>query len=821
MYGTHVLLHMSVFLFFWAISDFFYTVYPPFGLITRYTLFAAAIVYIVLSISPLIFINSPYNTPITPPLRAAGIILLIIFRSPKVLVQWYRSNLESISLTGLRYYKGIHFDRERLYSIKAEEGAEDLELHAMKWLFTENDFSDNDMDKFLEGLPGYMTSSQTKPGQLDRYLTAGYLLNRIKDHYMTCATSVELSDDASIARTSSCVKALMRIFKYSRERMKGSPDEAGNLKALRSQKTYIQTLMDDFDALCRTEDPQIALRASCIRALALQGLFSQLITPDSRTTSGLPFPIYRIPIYTFFFPNDNTNTLQQIDKGHTPPDEDTKKLWDSFLHDGPLTNLTILARAIRNREDAPSSSLSFCWMTLDILLTQLGTFHPEESTRAQMDFDKLHENIRTYVRNDKRGFRIRPLLDILDVVARGRRLSMVLSGHPKYYNRADVVFGKKYFRNGELLEAFAHCLPHFISNNSPEVCRDFMEKVVRRDDLWTSLQVNLWNTERSDSPTPDKLRIFEDCCTVLDLAFSVLKDSKKMDWRAPEFGSLFQHFESFITHCFKGAIMGRSTSFRVSIIKARFCNGLLGQFKSDFEREGTLSFRSQWDVACLASLIDTLGLRDKKDAEFWNSYIDGGHIGAKFTTKALDAIDVATRDGPLLIFCQLGHLAASAVPLDQSGLDLKDLEKVWTLQKEAIKNTCLPLKSASVKVWESLDQLRQKVSDLCGKHTGKDRKNLRRLLRRIKEVQDRRPSDADGPIKSESAEEPGPETSAAANSSSSSESRHKLSSFASESTAFSGGTMTGEGEDNFGRARFLLIPEALLTSDQSALWTGF
>jgi len=65
MYGTHVLLHMSVFLFFWAISDYFYTVYPPFGLVTRYTLVAAAVVYILLSISPLIFSNSPYNTPVT------------------------------------------------------------------------------------------------------------------------------------------------------------------------------------------------------------------------------------------------------------------------------------------------------------------------------------------------------------------------------------------------------------------------------------------------------------------------------------------------------------------------------------------------------------------------------------------------------------------------------------------------------------------------------------------------------------------------------------------------------------------------------------
>ena len=35
-----------------------------------------------------------------------------------------------------------------------------------------------------------------------------------------------------------------------------------------------------------------------------------------------------------------------------------------------------------------------------------------------MDFDNLHEDIRTYIRYNKLGFHIRPLLDILDIVAR-------------------------------------------------------------------------------------------------------------------------------------------------------------------------------------------------------------------------------------------------------------------------------------------------------------------------------------------------------------------------------------------------------------------
>ncbi|KAH9984595.1 hypothetical protein BJV77DRAFT_167074 [Russula vinacea] len=43
MYGTHVLLHISVFLFFWALSDFFYTVDRHFGAVARYALVASGL----------------------------------------------------------------------------------------------------------------------------------------------------------------------------------------------------------------------------------------------------------------------------------------------------------------------------------------------------------------------------------------------------------------------------------------------------------------------------------------------------------------------------------------------------------------------------------------------------------------------------------------------------------------------------------------------------------------------------------------------------------------------------------------------------------
>jgi len=258
-----------------------------------------------------------------------------------------------------------------------------------------------------------------------------------------------------------------------------------------------------------------------------------------------------------------------------------------------------------------------------------------------------------------------------------------------------------------------------------------MEDMVCNDDLWISLQVNLWNAQRSDRLTPDKLRVFEDCLTVLDIAFSSLEGSTEVDWRAPEFGSLSHRFELFITHCFKDSFMGRATSFRVGMVKVRCYKVLLAQFCRDFHHDTI--FRSQWDIASLTRLFCGLGIGDKKDAKIWKSYVNGGHIGPEFTTKARETIDRAERDGPLLVFYKLGHLATTAVPLDGSGLDTKDLEKVWKLMENMIENEGLALNRASVQVWEKLGRLQAEVTHLRDnlKMSSEDSDRLQSLLKII------------------------------------------------------------------------------------------
>jgi hypothetical protein len=72
-------------------------------------------------------------------------------------------------------------------------------------------------------------------------------------------------------------------------------------------------------------------------------------------------------------------------------------------------------------------------------------------------------------------------------------------------------------------------------------------------------------------------------------------------------------------------------------------------------------------------------------------------------------VNIITSDGPLSIFCQLGHLATSTIPSHHSGLERKDIEKVLELQDKLMVDQRLPLNGASDTVWEDLDRLREQV----------------------------------------------------------------------------------------------------------------
>ena len=742
MYGVHVLVHLSVFLFFWALSDFLYTVNTTVGEVARYCLFALVAVYMALSISPLIISNSPYNTALTTPLRYGGMATLFFCRFIWKLLR----GLPIGPLTICGFFEGLRVDRTRVLLDEVDAMAAQLDPYAMEWMFTEDDFSDTDMDKFLEGLPGYIHSPLTDTDHLPKVLTAKYILKRIREHFMTCATSLELGEEACVSRVVACVNSLRTIFKISADQPRNRDEE-------KAQKEYIQGIIDDLNVLCdHGRDSIVALRASCVRALAFRGLLAQSTEAEGELPPTHRCPAYLVPLYAFFSSRGNTSDTMQEDGGdpyaEAPSEQPTmvedQRLRHALLCDGPLLNLALLARSILSNDAVDPSDLSFCWKTFDLLRTGLGMALVDVSDPALAFFDEVHDETRQCVQVEERGFRITPLLEILDTVARGRRLSVVLRDHPKFHSKPDGVFEKDHLRNSEVFEAFASCFPAFVSKNSEKIMA-FVEDLVCYDELWTTFQTILANSFQSDNPIPEKLRMFDTCCGVIDDVFIVLENSQKVDWRVPEFGPLAHHFELFVTSCFQGTFVSRATGFRVGLIKARFCKAVLAQFMHQANIQGALVFRSQWDVAALARIFYTLGVGSEEDMEFWKQFVDGGQIGAEFMAKAHETLELAIRDGSMLNFVKLGHLATTAVPSEGSGLEDAEFGKLVDLLQKMMDDSELPLQLASVKVWEGLSQLRDQVREISAKSIDVDKAKLQPLQEKIDIVHDQGPYASQGP----------------------------------------------------------------------------
>ena len=739
MYGVHVALHISVFLFFWAVSDFLYNVYQPVGNVARYGLLTSLVVYAAFSISPLIFISSPYHTALTPPLRGCGALVFFTFRILLRFIPRFREP----SCSWAPYFEGIRFHRTHFLVDQANKPQKGLDEVAMKWLLTENDLSDASMDTFLKTLPDYIHSPFTEQERLQEQLMAKYIIERIKEHFLTCATSHGLPEDACIARVSACVNSLRLIFKPADK----EPDYLGNLR-----ENYIQGIIKDLNEQCEHKDSRIALRASCVRGLAFQGLLRHL-TPSDSDQQKIPdqtlpphllpsdsdqqkkpdptFPPYLSPLYRFVLENSERPWLTN---DHPPSAEslssplsggESENKWTVLLNDGPLVNLTLVAEAvILHHRDQPQD-LSLCWKTLNALMKEFGITRLKFSTSALMRFKEVLRKARECAQSEHL---VIPLLEVLDIVDRGRRLGKVFLNHPEHFGKAEVLFGKEQLRNSDLMEAVASCLPGYIVSTSKEKRRKFMESMVCDDDLWNCLQVHLWNATQLESRVHDKLRIFEACCTVIDAMFLALEDSTRVDWRSPEFGSLSQHFELFLTTCFKGTFIGTATGFRVALIKLRFCDALLTQFCEEVHQERSVSLQSQWDVACLARVFYTLEVGGEEDVAFWKSFTNGD-VEPRFIQKAPEMLDATIRDGPLLNFCKLGHLAVATVPFVGSGLETAEIGKAQELQEKMLKS---PLTRASDRAWRKLNELELEVRNANTKRSDDEKDMLDRLLGLIK-----------------------------------------------------------------------------------------
>ena len=757
-HGVHVILHVSVFLFFCGVSVYLHDVYPRVGMVAWYCTIALAVVYAALSILPLIMRNCPYHTALTPPLRFCRTLLLRTLLTFRLMASRH-GQFQTLP-------RRHHFKKIGSLEEEANSRAAQLDTLAMQWLFLDNDIGDIDMDTFLEGLPGYIHSritDEAKNGLLG-ILTQPYILQRIREHLLTCVRATNLPEEARVKRVLTCVESLRVILLLwtSAE----CPKRLGEEELLRY---FMRRIVKDFTRLCEERWEKEDLRAFCVRALAFQGFLTKCLEPV-RKESPHDVPAYFIPLYDFFFsnlpvPSDNASVTQPQDTEplcakvaimEAPLNVTEDPRWRLLLHDGPFINLTLLAKAILSHgEDDDPSTLCMCSNILDILRREFRINSVDVHDSSLALFYEVHRETRRRVMAEmaeRRGFSLIPLLEVLDAVDGGRRLSIIFRDHPdpepKYHPKADLVFGKDHLQNPDLFRAFASRLPHFITNH-PKKSTELMEGLVRHDYLWTSLQVHLSNTLEDSGSVPDMLLDFETCCTVIDAAFVALENSK-VDWRAPDFGPIAHSFELFATDCFRGVFRERAVGFRVGLFKARFCRAVLAQFLDEFKHEGTIVIRSQWEVASLARVLYSLGVGDDADEEFWKLFVDGGPIGPVLMGKTHTSLDQAQRDGRLLNFCRLGHLGMMAVPFKGSGLRDTDFEKLLDLMKKVSEDQGLPLTEASTRVWEELRQLRDEAFDKLSKNDqvveildrsseeqgeeDKDKVNMEKLLKTIDTV---------------------------------------------------------------------------------------
>ena len=115
--------------------------------------------------------------------------------------------------------------------------------------------------------------------------------------------------------------------------------------------------------------------------------------------------------------------------------------------------------------------------------------------------------------------------------------------------QVEAIFRPAQLRDNELLEVFAKRLPGFVSASTPEVSKNYMERLILEDKLWEQLHVVLVKCFDPRFPFPDKLRIIVAFFDIFDVAFDVLKDSEStiIDWRSPDVNLLFGHIGGFET----------------------------------------------------------------------------------------------------------------------------------------------------------------------------------------------------------------------------------------------------------------------------------
>jgi hypothetical protein len=370
-HSVPLLLHLAVFLFFYALSEWLYAINAPVGGTARYCLVALLAVYMALSVLPLIVLNAPYQMAVTT--------LLLECVS---LIQGFCLDIRQLVQRSSRVYesqKSVHVDRARALMGEIKRRASELDRSAMHWLLQELD--EDDMDTFLFGLPGYLHSPLTDKKLAVEGLMENGVPGRIREHITTCLGSVELSQEESMSRVSACINSLQIIS-----------ETVFTVKRPGLESNDIQAIMEYLEPLCH--DSSTALRALCIKGLVIREFLISLANVDAEELRTKKFPDYLMPLYRIIRIWKTTEIpqwshLTNIWTATSHPLPSDQEIWASVVYDGPLINLAVLANGVLSRASKGDANLDMAWKTLETLLKSLGLAQIRASAQAHAQFDEV------------------------------------------------------------------------------------------------------------------------------------------------------------------------------------------------------------------------------------------------------------------------------------------------------------------------------------------------------------------------------------------------------------------------------------------------
>ena len=740
-YGVPVLLHVSVFLFFYALSEWLYSVNVAVGATARYCLVALLAVYMALSVLPLVVRNAPYQTALTTPLRACVSLIQVSYIGLCRLVRCSSRAYEGQKGSGL--FKSVHVDRARALMKDIKKRASELDRSAMHWLLQELD--EDDMDTFLSGLPGYIHSPLTDKNFVVEGLVEDGLPGRIREHIITCLRSVELSPEESMSRASACITSLRLI---SETTSTTAQTTSTTVRKPGSESDDIQSIMEYLEPLC--SNSSTALRASCIRGLVIREFLIPFANLDAEELRTKKFPNHLKPLYRVIRVWKTTEISQwshlasMVTTTSNPlsiPPSD-REMWADVAYDGPLINLAVLANAILLRVGEEDVNLGMAWKTIETLLKSLSLAQVQVTPPARARFDEVLMKARAGNSGNVGrlgGAQITPLLKTLDTVISGLRLAEAFAHTPKSTllpRQIEAIFGPEQLRDNELLEAFAAHLPGFVNTNTPEVLKTFMEHLILEDKLWEQLHVSILSCSDPQVPIPDKFRVIVAFFNIFDMVFEVLQDSSMADWQSLDLFLISKQLWGIELRAAPGKFksFGKVINFRAGIFRHRYYHALLGQFS--MQRSRGEPFSADF-LEIFTTLVWCLGVGTTNDLQ--NLTPSNTRTGTEIEINANAVLGVALRDGPLSHFCTLGRFIYVEMVSEVSGLShltTDDTTKMWNLLDKMLITPQLPLVNASGETWARFDHLRASIRNyvLVG-HNNQAAEKLQRLLDVIEKVE--------------------------------------------------------------------------------------